>query len=380
MNPIPCVPGIGDLRIVEVYEYYDGPVLFASRNTRDELFLVSLCHDGQPAQEWFVVPTSRRRHQHIRSGGIDLYTAFKAVEGGHVLRIIVPRDGSKPTHRWVQASVLDDAELPLAGERLDLPTETLVARPDQVVQDIAIQTHREVVTLRMDFRDVHRSEAPADRLGKLLSGFQELLNAIGQRTLGSVAARGRIAVNVIEEMRLDVAGVFPGSFGVELHARKNADLFGDSAVGDALETLVALISSADDDAALATRLEQAKGRAASKFRDLALTVVGSADNMAVQWGSPKRGRGGGTSLSLDGAKRAIAVIGRREPEQPVEFTVHAKLIGINVRTKTYEVWDLEENRKYAGRVVDAALPTVEHATINARYYAQIREEERTVGV
>lgn len=73
MNDRTLFPELGALEVFEVYEFYDEPVLFAARNGRDELFLVTLAEDDSARRSWLYAPMSRRRFLEVRSGGIDLH-------------------------------------------------------------------------------------------------------------------------------------------------------------------------------------------------------------------------------------------------------------------------------------------------------------------
>ena len=374
MNPLPSMPEIGTLEIIEVYEYFDGPCLFAAQNECDQLFLVALAEDERHLRRWLIVPMSKRRYEHVRSGGVDLHDAFAAAEGGYVYFLCVPTEGD-PQGEWRNVETLVDDELPLPGEVLDLDTATLRQGADIDVTRIARQSRREVVAIRLAFRGFHRPEAPAGMLGQILEGIQALLKAIGQGVVAKPTRRGTLPANVVREMELDVVSVFAGSFGVELHARQSSDLFGESHVGEALELMTRLFEvTGENENSLKQLLSHLKGRSMSKYRDLLLRIIGSVDELDWTWGSPKIDRGGRVRLTADRAKKAIGIIGELSSEEPMEFTIVGRLIGINVRTKSYELWDVEENRKYAGRVVEEALPTVEHATINDIYVAIIREE------
>jgi hypothetical protein len=119
-------PGIGPLELVETYEFYDEPVLYVCRDHTDRLYLGALAADEQGRKVWLYAPLSPQRHRHVRSGGMDLFNAFRSVEGGTLLRVVVRRDdggvGEQPEAEWVAASTVSDDMLPVAGEMLDLDT------------------------------------------------------------------------------------------------------------------------------------------------------------------------------------------------------------------------------------------------------------------
>ena len=275
--------------------------------------------------------------------------------------------------RWIPALQLADGLLPLADERLDLSTDTLPAREVLDAARTAQQVRKDVVALRFEFEGSTRTEAPAGLLGQLLDNLQQTVYAVGQAIQGRGTTRAPFPKDITKQMKLSVAGVFPGSFGVELHADEAADLFGESPIGKALEQFVRLLESTPSDNDLMAALSETKGRSALKYRQFLLRFAGGVKKVDVRWGSPKMNTERVVTITSAEATRAAATINRMAPEPSSEYDVTARLVGINIRTKTYEIWDVEENQKYSGRIVDKAMSTVEHATVNDVYIASIKE-------
>lgn len=111
---------IGELIVFEVYEFYDEPVLFAASNERGQIFLGLLAQDDAEIKRWLYAPLSSTRLLGLKSDWIDIYSAFKNVEGGRVFESKSPKNGEPPMGAWINASDLSDADLPDAGVFLDL--------------------------------------------------------------------------------------------------------------------------------------------------------------------------------------------------------------------------------------------------------------------
>ena len=107
------VPDLGQLLVVEVYEYYDEPVLFCARSDTDQLFLAVLSEDpkGGP-KTWLYAPLSRAKLENLRNGAVSLYEAFRFPEDGLLLRT------SGDSSEWVRAHNLGGDKLPLQGTLL----------------------------------------------------------------------------------------------------------------------------------------------------------------------------------------------------------------------------------------------------------------------
>ncbi len=111
---------IGDLIVFDVYEFYDEPVLFAASNERGQIFLGLLAQDDAEVKRWLYAPLSSIRLLGLKSDWIDIYSAFKTVEGGQVFESKVSKKGEPTIGAWINASDLKDAGLPDSGVFLDL--------------------------------------------------------------------------------------------------------------------------------------------------------------------------------------------------------------------------------------------------------------------
>jgi len=113
-------PQIGEVDLVEAYEFYDEPVLFICRDRTDLLYLAVLSDETPSHKTWLLTALMPRRFSQLRAGAGDLYSAFADAERGQIYRARLPRtpDGAS-TVEWVPSAELTRKELPLVGERLD---------------------------------------------------------------------------------------------------------------------------------------------------------------------------------------------------------------------------------------------------------------------
>ena len=118
MTLLPQDTFLGKLTILEVYEYYDQPVLFACRNAAQHTFLVVLLDETAQATTWLYVALSAERFQQVRTGAIDLHSAFKDAEDEIAYEVTV-LNAAYPTQMRVLPSV-SLQQLPEPGERLSL--------------------------------------------------------------------------------------------------------------------------------------------------------------------------------------------------------------------------------------------------------------------
>lgn len=107
---------LGTLKIVEVYEYLDGPRLFSSRNERGEVFIAVWVDSHEGSDTWLYVPISSEQFLALGSGDLELRAPF--VEGdGNAFRVVSDLTGKLEVTELKKADVPEEW-LPESGERL----------------------------------------------------------------------------------------------------------------------------------------------------------------------------------------------------------------------------------------------------------------------
>ena len=115
---------LGSLEIIEIYDYYDQPILFACKNAAGHLHLVVAADENDHYETWFYVRVSAERLNLIRSGTIDLHDAFADAENGHLLQVNFSYDNpTSPQIQRLESNQIPEDMLPTRGECLDLETE-----------------------------------------------------------------------------------------------------------------------------------------------------------------------------------------------------------------------------------------------------------------
>ena len=119
MSVLPRDTFLGKLQLVEVYEYYDQPVLFACRNAAEMYYLVVQIDAWAGAAVWLYVALSSSRFEAVRQGDIDLYSAFNDAEDEIVYEVTLFDTPHPAQIRVLPAGSLNTQQLPEKGERLD---------------------------------------------------------------------------------------------------------------------------------------------------------------------------------------------------------------------------------------------------------------------
>lgn len=77
---LPLKTSLGELEIFEIYEYMDGPRLFAARNNIGTMYLVYWFDEQIDATGWLYLPISEAKLKELRRKKITLNEAFKKPE------------------------------------------------------------------------------------------------------------------------------------------------------------------------------------------------------------------------------------------------------------------------------------------------------------
>jgi hypothetical protein len=369
---LPVDTPLGRLEIVEVYLYYDGPRLFVCHSPSQQLYLANWIQGGEE-DTWLYVALSRPRFNQLRRGEISLHDAFTLAEDNFVYLLRLALDGSLRELKNVPSHDLPPEWLPLEGEHLELSVDdSLPEYGADAAAEIARNSRREILFMRLYDNVPMQHEAPAQRLGQLLVSLQGAVAAFGQALLGQTTARGVISGEILSGTELAVIGTYDGSFGVQLATVANVDMFGQSLVGDAIDELIALIDVGSDPEKLRLRLSSLRQRAASKYRALLTAVVAANTDVQVHWGSARADRGRSAKLPIEIAREALTAIQSIETSLAETLQVECTLIGLNIRTKFYEIRTRTDRKKYSGEIADEAMADVQHAVINDPYTAMLR--------
>lgn len=133
---------LGSLKILEVYEYYDGPRLFASVNNAGWFFLVLWIRSTGTTDEYYAQRMSLHRFREIRGGVISLRDAFLHGEGSGLVLLQFDRQSDKTQVNSLNNSQIDQALLPMNGEVLKLASEIPLAELKMTVPSISVSYAR----------------------------------------------------------------------------------------------------------------------------------------------------------------------------------------------------------------------------------------------
>ena len=378
------IPVLGELDIVEIYVYYDRPILYSCKNVDRQLYLAVFADDDDENETWLYAEVSLRRLNRIRSGEIDLYNAFAKPENKSLFQVTVPYNPESKIKTETVQEVFSDM-LPEEWQRLTVEGELLetflgfdTLPPLSNGQEIARSKRREILDIRFNFDGISGTEAPIAPLVNILGKLQDLMDTIGRGLLNSnqIAQEGQIGTQF---SLLQVGG---GSFGVRLASKGLTDneINRESHCGEAIRWLLEMLTYGLWD------LEdgwQGRYRLYRRFdlaQDLATvtdcaaflkSLNDSVEQMNLAWSSPNRDGVHEVSISKGEMRRAMRNHERFLRDYvPSGFTIKGKLTGVFHKAKRFEIETASAT--YTGYITDEAVGTVREARLGRTYTARIK--------
>jgi hypothetical protein len=254
---------------------------------------------------------------------------------------------------------------------------------------LAQEGNREILNIHLDFpkEQVH-PEAPAKKLGKLLTALQDTVDAIGQVEGGRATPTGKIAQEITDRTNLDVISIFKGSFGIRLASAPIQDeqlnCLEAPLAQIVIDGLITLLNSSSDEQLLRELMVKFQQRAASRYRQFLLALTEAEADIRVEWGSVNPTKGGTAELACFDAWRAIEICNEINVKTPEEIEITGALIAVHSEQKTFHIRDHHEGTVYFGKISDEVLSSGVELIISTppkTYKARIQQilEEKPTG-
>ncbi|WP_273000659.1 DUF6575 domain-containing protein [Hydrogenibacillus schlegelii] len=314
---------IGDMRVIEVFLYYDGPKLFSCKDRTGQKYFAILIDESEDGDRWFLIPVSDTRLERVRTGETGLRECVRYPENDWLWDVFIPFDGSKGDASLRYADTLQEHELPGPEATLSLPPRIhgeIQHRND--VEEEAVQSRRDIldITLSTPF-DSHKLEV--DYLAQVLLRVQSLLFSLATPRL---ADRGPIPKHVRESNTLMFAGSFVGSVGIRLETKGHATLL-DTPAERGLELFMRLLETGGERAQLSRLLPSLSPRAVARYRSLLTMLHVGQLGLKAEWGSPFKGKRS-AKLSHEQVRSALAVLEQDGDDMSQVLKVRGSLISV----------------------------------------------------
>jgi hypothetical protein len=359
---------LGQLEIIEVYDFYDKPVLFSCKNKSGLIFIVLCVDSSDVAEIWLYAPMSSYRFQNITYGRVELRNVFIETEDGFVYQVEIPyEDGINVIVKNVGCHEIPDEYLPELGQ--------FIHSGYHPIEVVSTQKRREIIDFVLQFPDQNIQEAPVGELGLILSSLQETIDAIGQIKFGKLESH-IIPFEVKQKTQVVMSGVFSGSFGMRLEGsvyEEDSLGLGESFLGQCLKEFIQLINLGANTEELPAKLNVLKKKTAFKYTEFltALTRIGIS-KLHIDWASPDQKVQIG-EIEQETVSKVLDVIRKTKLRTETEICVNVKLTQISYSSKTVTLQEVGSKKKYKCLIADSAMKDVETISRKVVYVATIQE-------
>ncbi|MFF0256721.1 DUF6575 domain-containing protein [Micromonospora zamorensis] len=349
MNLVPPQDTIlGLLRIDEVYFEHDGPKFFAVSSRSGRRYLALMVDEGDDWERYLYLPVSDERFNLIRSGGTNLKRAFSEPEDGLVFDVVA--DYSRGSSRLEHAAGADlpDELLPTERAVLDLPTETQRAFQPERLAEKSGRERRTLLAIEVEPAGMLRTEIPLRSLSRIAGSLQDTVDALGQEEAGRPTPRGIIPNDVLRETELVFRGSQAASF-VILAASGGQDnhLIESSILPNSCRRLVELLQQGSEPDRLRDLVGRYGVRVRAKYRALLESLVdeGSGVSAYIATGFGDTYQAG---LKPNQVRANLNLLREVGQDVMAEHLERVNLVGVNLRTGSFELYDPVNSAKYSG--------------------------------
>ncbi|MBD2566646.1 DUF6575 domain-containing protein [Anabaena lutea] len=362
---------LGQLAIIEVYDFYDKPVLFSCKNKSGLTFIVVCVDSSDLAEVWLYAPVSSSRFQSVIKGEVELRHIFAETEDAFVYQVEIPyEDEINVIVKNVECDEIPDDYLPELGQFIQSEFQN-----SENIEVVSTQKRREIIDFVLKFPDKDIQEAPVGDLGSILSSLQETIDAIGQIKSGKSESH-IIPFEVKQKTQVVMSGVFSGSFGMRLEGtvyEEDSLGLGESFLGQCLKEFIQLINLGANSEELPAKLNILKKKTAFKYTELlmALTRIGIS-KLQINWASPGQKVQVG-EIEQETISKVIDVINNTKLRAETEICVKVKLTQINYNTRTTTLQEVSSRKKYKCSIADSAIKDVKSIEEDSVYVATIQE-------
>lgn len=342
--PLPGSP----LALVETYIEYDGPRTFALRATTGEqpFYFVNAVDEDERSLILLAVRVSEDRFKAVRAGVVPFRAAFTDAGLGELFTVVCRwgDDGEAGFSAEVtRSSSLTDQDLPSPEARLDLPTATVEPFERQSVLPMSRAQNRTILAVELNPHGSNITEFPSKNFGEFSVALSGEVDALRLEAQGS---RGDF------RLRPSIVGMRAASFVVLFAFETDTidePIEWTGPIVDGLNDL--LIAAANPDTTvLLESLSAHINSVRTKFREIlgSLAAVDSGIELTsvVAGASVERH----SSLDAAGVRRAQQAILHVEPAKSYMEVRRGVLVGLNVSTRRFELWDSSTAQRYKGYV------------------------------
>ncbi|WP_280754631.1 DUF6575 domain-containing protein [Paenibacillus sp. LBL] len=317
---------IGAVQIIKVFEYYDGPKVFACESLTGQKYIVNWIDTTTTNDTWFYVAVSGTRYLLILNGEVSLRDCIVQSENNMVLEVCTSKgecDSVEIKFREVGSIIEDELPDPDSFLEFEQQKSSLPPKEEATVLN-AIRTGRDVLDLSLNVSDRHSNEIDAELLGEVLVATQNLAYYMGSNAINN---RGPVSRNVMNINKLKATGFFAASFGVRLKSDTQQGIFGDTDASGTLEKLMELFEATSEVEKFRAVIKGLNIRAIKTYYTLLNKLNNEDTRIKVEWASPNK-KYKEASLDSGNIKKAIDILIKETKTELKQLEVKGTLVGV----------------------------------------------------
>ena len=368
------IPRLGELEIVEVYEYFNGPLFFACMNYASHLYIALYAQRLPEYEKWFFAEVSPMRLNLIRSGEISLHDAFSKPETKRLLQAMIPHSYSEsvmPDPVYVNPDEIHAAEFPSTDKFLYFKDNPVFFHATDSLE-IAKSFEREIIEVKFDSIEEYKSEVPIHFVGRVISSIQNIINTIRMVKVGITQMNN----NIKNAMQLSVLALQPGSFNIKIAAKKpDGKLFEDKTTiqYDTISEFLSILKAKDIPGELEHQLINLNPEIIKKYKTLLQALAKSNANTTFSWASPKLSEEKNVVFSKDEIYEIIHTLKTYRYEYSKMFTVIGRLNILDLKNRKFAIITDKHPYRYSGFFLKDFDSSIENATMNRKYNIYIQK-------
>ena len=368
------IPKLGELEIIEMYEYFNGPIIFACMNYATHLY-IGIYSQRLPEHEmWLFAEVSPMRLSLVRSGEISLHHAFAKPETDRLLQAMIPHSYSKSAElntMYVDPNELKIDVFPSTDNFLDFKDVPAFMQTYSVDSlKLAKSLEREIIEVKLDYYEEYKTEASLHSVGRIFTCIQNIVN-----TISMVETKLREASdNIQDAMQLSILAFERGSFNIKVASKKpNMELFeSDTTIQhDVISEFINLLQSKDNRSEFKEWLIELKPEVAKKYKTLLQSLDKSESNTTFSWASPNLSEQKRVFFSKNEIPNLIHTLNTFQDEYSDQFTVIGRFNMLDFGNRKFEI--IADGKSYKGRYLKDVDKTINNATMNLEYNALIQK-------
>lgn len=355
----------GELEIVKVLFYYDGPQVLVAQDGFNTQFLCMLVEQNKKEDRFLCVPCTTTRVVSLRKGEIELRSIFTNPE----------REASSFLSTFKENKlVISD----LLGEEIPegwLPEPGLFLEPDEIEDEeeivrLAHEQRRAFIQVSLDPPEAREeSKIKAESLSVILNSFQKLVKHAYKKAISVLSSIQRCQLTEEDNFRLDVCAFSKeGSFVFRLQSATKSDLANEVEVSRALTKVIDLCNNIGNIEKTTEIVKENKGHLANAFIRFLEVLVNTDSSVEMSLAEPSSKKTKRISVRRKEAELLYNELNSKKELGVEENSFIGGVTQVNIKTGTWTIQNEEDNHPYNGSIKEGSNVSLSGIVIDKNRY------------